>query len=310
MQENSSDKIMQVDDSIERSGPSEFQKSTHDIVQDEIRMQEDKQCSCRASKSSLQFTNFVYALGKIQPRFPSRSVEKEYYQAVGRVGTSGQTDYEAMHTALSQRQNRYLARQMCWVLSIEGIETYILKPKDPSDYDLLIGSLRTPPRGTDLDVVIGYRGQIASPETCNGLVVPIVAFEQIYSFDVDTLMKSLPKPKKSPGEHYTTSSEEVLYRIMQMADNVGATDEHRCLNYLAVRYPAYYEKTAEMHGKECYLAEIEVRQSRLAGVDKIMDCIFTYTNRKTDVDEKWFCRVGLSGLFPYLVTKLSPYYDR
>jgi hypothetical protein len=31
---------------------------------------------------------------------------------------------------------------------------------------------------------------------CNGLVVPIVAFEQIYSFDVETLMKALPKLKK------------------------------------------------------------------------------------------------------------------
>ena len=30
-----------------------------------------------------------------------------------------------------------------------------------------------------------------------------------------------------------------------MTDNAGATDEHRALNYLAVRYPAIYAKAAE-----------------------------------------------------------------
>jgi hypothetical protein len=27
---------------------------------------------------------------------------------------------------------------------------------------------------------------------------------------------------------------------MQLTDNAGATDEHRALNYLAMRYPAIY----------------------------------------------------------------------
>lgn len=306
--ENPADETSQVNNNYTSNESSDFQQ-TAQVNVNHPSMQEDKPCGCGANKPRMLDRNFVYALGRIQPRFPSRSIEKEFYQAIGRTETSGQTDYEAMRTALSQRQNRYLVRQMCWVFSIEGIETYILKPVDPADLDLLVESLRAPPRGTDLDVIIGYRGSMAEPEMCNGLVVPIVAFEQIYSFDVDTLMKSLPKKEKTRRD-YTTKSEEVLYKIMQMADNVGATDEHRCLNYLAVRYPAYYEKTAEMHENDYSLTGIDVRQSRLTGVEKIMDCIFTYTNRKTDVDEKWYCRVSLSGLFPYLITKLSPYYDR
>ena len=32
----------------------------------------------------------------------------------------------------------------------------------------------------DIDVVIGMRGPIAPPEMCNGLMIPIVAFDQIY----------------------------------------------------------------------------------------------------------------------------------
>jgi hypothetical protein len=41
-----------------------------------------------------------------------------------------------------------------------------------------------------------------------------------------------------------------------------------------------------------------------------VDVIFTYTNRNTDVDEKFAVRVDVTDKFPFLVTKLSPYYDR
>jgi len=42
----------------------------------------------------------------------------------------------------------------------------------------------------------------------------------------------------------------------------------------------------------------------------VVDVIFTYTNRNTDVDERFFVRVDVTEEFPFMVTKLSPYYDR
>jgi PatG Domain len=115
---------------------------------------------------------FVYAIGRIEPRFPSLSAEKEFAQATGRAETAGLTDRQALHAVLSERQNRYLARQLCWVLTIEGLDTYILQPRDPGDLDLLIEALRPTPRLTDVDVVLGFRGPIAPPELCNGLMGP------------------------------------------------------------------------------------------------------------------------------------------
>jgi hypothetical protein len=53
-----------------------------------------------------------------------------------------------------------------------------------------------------------------------------------------------------------------------------------------------------------------VRPSPLSGTRKIMDCIFSYTNRNTDFTEKFFVRVDVTEEFPFLVAKLSPYYDR
>src|SRR6266487_4550080 len=77
--------------------------------------------------------SFIYAIGRIEPRFPRPDVEKEFAQAVGRAETVGLSDRQAAQDVLSQRQNRYLARQLCWVMTIEGLETYILTPRDPGD---------------------------------------------------------------------------------------------------------------------------------------------------------------------------------
>jgi hypothetical protein len=158
--------------------------------------------------------------------------------------------------------------------------------------------------------VIGVRGPIAPPQMCNGLLVPIVLFNQIYSFDIDSLIKAIPCPEGMTDEQFTPAAEELFGRIMQMADNAGATDEHRALNYVATRYPAIYATTAEAHKRNAALTAVEVRPSRLSGVRRIVDVILSFTNRQTDVVDKYFARVDVTEEFPFLVTKLSPYYDR
>jgi hypothetical protein len=160
-----------------------------------------------------------------------------------------------------------------------------------------------------VDAVIGVRGPIASPELCNGLLVPIVAFDQLYSFDVDALVKAIPRPDGIDEARFGPAAEEVFARIMQMADNAGATDEHRALNYLAVRYPAIYATAAEQFGRSFSLTAVDVRPSPLSGTRRLVEVIFSYTNRNTDFVEKCFVRVDVTEEFPFLVTKLSPFYD-
>jgi hypothetical protein len=263
-----------------------------------------------ANGSAVTLPAHVYAIGRIEPRFPRPSVEKEFAQAVGRDKTSGLTDRQALHAVLGKRENRYLVRQLCWVMTIEGLETYILTPQDPADFELLVGALRPTPQPWDIDCVIGFRGPIAGPEVCNGLTVPIVTFDQIYSFDRDALIKAIPKPEKTSAKEFAPAAEELFDRIMQMADNAGATDEDRALNYLAVRYPAIYAHAADAFARNASLTGVDVAVSALSGTRKVVDVIFSYTNRNTDVVEKFFARVDVTEQFPYLVTKLSPYYDR
>lgn len=267
-------------------------------------------CPTCSTGAATMPTSFVYALGRVEARFPSMSVEKEFAQAIGRAETAGQTDQQAFFTALSKRENRYLTRQLCFVMTIQGLETYLLQPRDPADYDRLVEAIRPQPSPMDVDVVVGMRGRIAPPDLCNGLTVPIVAFDQIYSFDRESLIKAIPKPDKLTPKQFAPAAEELFSRIMQMTDNAGATDEHRALNYLAMRYPAVYTIAADQFAKDYTLTGVESRPSPLSSTRTIVGVIFSYTNRNTDFIEKFWVRVDVSEEFPFLVTKLAPYFDR
>ena len=274
----------------------------------------DGTCGCGGAASSTpngtSTVSYVYAIGRVEARFPNLSAEKEFAQATGRTETAGKTDQQTFHAVLSKRENRYLVRQLCWVLTIQGMDTYLLTARDPADIDLLVEAIRPAPTPNDIDVVIGLRGPIAPPEMCNGLMVPIVAFDQIYSFDRDALVKAIPRPEKTTAAQFAPAAEELFNRIIQVTDNAGATDEHRALNYLAMRYPAIYAKAAEEFGQASSLTGVEVRPSPLSSTRNIVDVIFSYTNRNTDFTEKFFVRCDMTEEFPFLVTKLSPYYDR
>lgn len=252
--------------------------------------------------------SYIYAVGQIVPRFPSVAVEKEFVQATGRSETAGLTDRQVLQSVLSQRSNRYLVRELCWILEIENLATYLLSPNDSADFELLVEALR-PNNGMDIDVIIGVRGPIASPQMCNGLMLPIVAFDQIYSFDRDALIKAIPRPEQLTPEEFEPAAGELFDRIIQMADNAGATDEDRALNYVALRYHAIYAKAAEEFARDFSLTAVQVHPSPLSGLRKIVEVVFSYTNRNTDFTEKFFVRVDVAEKFPYLVSKLSPRYD-
>ena len=265
-------------------------------------------CTCGAkAASNLPATSaYVYALGRIEPRFPSLSIEKEFAQATGRAETIDLTDHEALQAVLSDKQNRYLVRQLCWVLNVDGAATYLVLPREEPDLDLLIGTLRPRPRPTDVDVIVGVRGPARA---CNELVLPTVIVDQLYSFDLDTLVRSIQSANDATATNIEAAAESLFMRVLRLAGNAGEIDEHRALNYLAIRYPAIYTMTAEAHNRNLSFLGFKARCSSRDSVRKIAEVIFSYRNRQTDIIEKFFVRVDVTDEFPFLVTKLSPFYE-
>lgn len=253
---------------------------------------------------------YIYAVGTVKMRFPTPGVEKEFAQAAAGTGTANLSDQQVVHRTL--KENRYLANEVCWLFSIENVEAYVLVPRDAYTLDLLIGATAPASKGVDVDVIIGQRGPMALPEMCNGLIVPIVLVDQLYSFNKPELVNAIARPKESgmSEKAFRGAAEELFDRIQQLADNVGASDEHRALNYLSVRYQQIFAHTAWMYTRDFGLSSVEVIPSRLSSTRRLVDVVLTYTNRNTDVSEKYYVRVDVSEKFPFLDKKLSPYYDR
>jgi hypothetical protein len=254
---------------------------------------------------------FVYAIGNIDIRFPSLGVEKEFAQASGRTDTAGLSDQQVLQSVLAEPRNRYLTRQMCWVFMIDGIDTYLLQPREAADFDLLLESVRSNKSRQDVDVVVGLRGPLAPPAMCNGLSVPIVSFSQIYSFDRDSFAQAVPVPE-GQAEGFPEKVNEVFDRILRVADNAGASDEHRALNYLATRYPTVYNLGSQQFAEGNSLTAIETAPSRLSGIRRMVNVAFVFTNRQTQVTDRYSARVDVTEEFPFLVSALSstPYMER
>jgi len=58
-------------------------------------------CPTCAGVGGSMSVSFVYALGRVEARFPTLAAEKEFAQAAGRADTSGQTDREVFQAVLS-----------------------------------------------------------------------------------------------------------------------------------------------------------------------------------------------------------------
>jgi PatG C-terminal len=270
-------------------------------------------CSCGSDGGKMLPPSYVYAIGKVVHRFPNRSLELELAQSTGRRAeeeTRGRAHEEVIHKVLTDPANRYIARQICYVLNVERLETYILVPTDPLDIDRLAQALQPAAGLMDIDVIIGRRGPLASQEMCNGLLVPIVWVDQIYSFDRDSLMKAIPKRKGTDEDQFKKTADALFNHIIQIADNAGATDEHRALNYLSVRYDEIYHRTQLMQDENYSFTAVDVRPSRLSGARKVVDVIFSYENRANRAIQKWFIRVDVTEEFPFLVTPMQQYFER
>ena len=98
-------------------------------------------------------------------------------------------------------------------------------------------------------------------------MLPIVMVDQIYSFDRESLIEAIPRKTGTSNQQFSKTSSVLFNQILQIADNAGATNEHRALNYLAVRYEKIYEQTQLMQDENYSFTGVEVRPSRLSGLE-------------------------------------------
>jgi len=280
-------------------------------------------CGCGGAAGKQGPTQYVYVIGNLRPAYPSVSVEKAFEWAVG-AQEVGSPDYGLQYAVMSQDENLNISQRVCWIMQVGGstdagaTDTYLVAPRSYPELYNMVESLRPDEQTASrrYDVIIGPRGGMAPPEMCNGLQLPMLLCNQIYSFTWDEFVGAVTAKTGVAAD----DAGSMFYALLQMADNAGETDEHRALNYVTLRYPDIYLMAANMlgHGAGPFvvpnglftLQDIVAKKAPVQGARTIVDIIFHYVERRTQDSLYWYCEVDTTGQFPFLVRPLSRYYPR
>src|SRR5438067_9125983 len=84
---------------------------------------------------------YVYAVGRLTTRFPTLGVEKEFIQLIDAAPTTALVEVDQLRAVLSEPDNRYLGRHLCWVFVTQHVDAFIVVPRDADEIARLVESL-------------------------------------------------------------------------------------------------------------------------------------------------------------------------
>jgi len=131
-------------------------------------------CGCGGNKGEAEAApaaqGFIYAIGSLRTVEPTPGLSKEFGFAVSSL-RNWLPDGELPYEVLSQGQYLYIARELCWVLQIDGsnagasVDAYIVKPRSHVElYEMVSGLEPISTSDRRFDVIIGPRGPIVDSD--------------------------------------------------------------------------------------------------------------------------------------------------
>jgi hypothetical protein len=276
---------------------------------------EESGCACCNHAPSIP--EFVYVLGTVDVCVPDPSIEEEIHNIARTLNRpAGQiSDPGWLHDILSHADARYVARQLYWMVSVEGQPAYVLKLRDPCDWPQLIDCLARAAKGSDREIFVGLRGPVMALP--NGPEAHLLFVDQIAETTlvepIDGSRGSAEPARQKKSERKKTTAQmpsELFNKLVQTADNFGTTESQRALNFLAARYRPLYDLAREMDHKGFQFADLNILESRLSGKRRIVDPVFVFRNRKTNFVERYFVRVDVTHEFPMIATHIQTYLGR
>jgi hypothetical protein len=260
-------------------------------------------CSAAAARATTQAVPdpWVYVIGDVDARYPSLSVEKEALGAMARAKLNGLSNDAALQAVLAAPENAYLVREMCFVLLVQEVETYLLAPRSPLDYPMLVEASKT-----ELSAVIGTLGPVADPSVCNGLTLPYLIFDVIYNFDKPALMADMPLPKGAEEAKFRAAATDIFNQAASLIPTGRGME--RALAYLALKDPRFYEVIWNAFNQNAQLTSIEMKAVPFNSAQSLnlVDVIVCTTDRSTGVPSCVYARVALAKL-PHVVNYWQPY---
>jgi hypothetical protein len=255
---------------------------------------------------------FIYSIGKLDIRFPSMGIEREFQQRERHLAMGRQEQWSNRGERLSAvlSATPHLSRSVCLIHSIGGMPAYAIVPTSSEILSSVTQALQYVDQSDAWTLVIGRSGPMSKPTTCGGLLVQMVACDAFYSFTLSEFVRELStkaEPALSRGniteEQFSNIARELFLRITSSLENMGGLDQHRALNYMLVQHPGPFVAVAQ-RADTAILDSIETRLNMTPGARRIVTVIFTFIDRATSVPERLFTRIDVTEEWPFVVDSL------
>jgi hypothetical protein len=245
---------------------------------------------------------YIYALGRIQAQFPSSSVQNLYDEVVfQKFGPDAKS--KSLFEVLSMPEHLFLAKKMCWVLTIDAVDCYVLHAQTPSLLSAFIKALQ-PKSNQQFEYLVAHLGAYAADDQCAGRTIKIAYVHQIQSFTIDEYCQIL-----SQQTGIELSKIKPLFNSMlKFCRNGGNLPTQRALNYVSLKCTALYKTfTAPMlaQNKEgIEFEQIEAITCSSESERQVMTLIFSYLNPQSKRVEKQHINIDVSEIYPFTCSEL------
>lgn len=249
----------------------------------------------------------MYAVGRLRAEFPDDGVAQEFAQLTG-VDSRALVQAGDLKEALSRPKSRYLAYHVCWVFGGPGGgDICTVHPRDSHDIDELLDLLG----GDDhVEALVGAPASPALVSACTAPGLAAVTADQVLRFTMDEFVAELPAPGAAKGaaDRYRQVVRDLFAQFTQRAGNLGTSDEHRALNFLALRYRPLYQLAFRVVGEGKALVGVDPRRTT-AGGRRLVAVRLVFRDTKSHLVERYHCTVDVTDLFPFLTSSLSQTFD-
>jgi hypothetical protein len=250
-------------------------------------------------------TGFIYAIGRLQAMFPTLGHEMEYANLAN-------TDPEALIKTAELKSvidtpQHYLARQLCWVFtSAQGGEICTIIPRDENDLAEMI-ELLAPGGEQVVQAIVGRHSLTPVAPDCFRSDLHMMSPVQLFSFSMDEFLQALPVPEddsESNLDRFRSTAKGLFAYLTQRAGNHGLSDEHRALNYLALKYPPIYLQAWQTQQEGKSLVAVDAKRAS-GGIRRIVTVSLVFRHASTHLVERYSCAIDVTDLFPFVTNSLT-----
>jgi PatG C-terminal len=264
----------------------------------------------------------VYTVGRLTAQFSTIGVQREFALLAEGAYQGGEVEVGLLREVLAHRDNAYLGRHLCWILTTQGIESISVVPRDDTEVARFLEVIAPHEEEELVHIVVGKTTTLAADSPCAMPGLPTVEAELVLAFTPAEFAQGLLESKTSEGHDSSEAStetdqakirfalvvREVFFRLTRGMSNRGFTDDHRARNYVATRYPEFYQ--AVIRASQAGKAFVGIDARHIHSADRRIVLVgFALRHPRSDVVERHHCLVDVTEVFPFLITGLQPTYD-